>query len=224
MLERLRSETARMAGLVEQAVEDAVTALSRGDLDLARRTVALDEQIDAAEIEVEKTAIDFLSLFHPAAGEFRLALMVIKVNNELERAADCAGNVAERVVALATEAEAAGKTYRVPGELSELGAAVSDLVRRTVRAYNFRDAKAAEAVIVGDAAADALYFRVLQNAMVHLDGSDAGHATDGLRPGDDLTHVMIAKNLERIGDHCTNVAEDIVYIDRGQIVRHRSAV
>lgn len=217
MIDRLRSDSARMAGLVQQSVADAVASLTRGDVELARRVIELDEEIDAAEIEVEKTAIDLLSLFQPAAGEFRLGLMVVKVNNELERVADCAGNVAERVESLVAESEAANEAYRVPADLRELGSVVADLTRKAVRAYNFIDADAADEVIRGDQHADALYVKVLQDALGDM------HRPTG-RVERDMAYVMIAKNLERIGDHCTNVAEDIVYIERGQIVRHRHAI
>ena len=217
MFDRLRGQSARMAGLVQRSVADAVEAAVRGDVGLARATVAVDEHIDAVEIDVEKTAIDLLSLYRPAAGEFRLALMVVKVNNELERIADCACNVAERVAPLVADARAAGEAYRLPDDLAALGAAAVDLTRRAVRAYNFSDAAAAEAVIAEDDRVDALYAQVVQDALSDM-------RRDGGRVDRDFGHAIIAKNLERIGDHCTNVAEDILYICRGQIVRHRHAV
>ncbi len=217
MLDRLRAESARMAGQVQQAVSDAVEAIVRGDVELARHVVAIDRQIDAAEVRVEKTAIDLLSLYQPVAGEFRLALMVVKVNNELERVADCAANVAERVEHLLTDMTQAGEAYRIPDELRELGEVVCDMVRRAVNAFNFGDAGIAEQVIRDDDRADALYAQVMQEALSDMRRT-AGH-TDR-----DMAHIMIAKNLERIGDHCTNIAENIVYIKRGQIVRHRQAV
>ena len=217
MIDRLRVDSARMAGRVQMAVADAAEALVRGDVALARRVVEGDVEIDAEELRVEAEAIDLLSLFRPAAGEFRLAIMAVKVINELERVADCAGNVAERVAPLVAESRAAGTAYAVPADLRELAAAASDLVRTTVRAYNFADAEAAERVIGDDDRLDALYAQVMQDAMGDM-------RTPAGRVDRDLTFVMIAKNLERIGDHCTNVAEDIVYIRRGEVVRHRQAV
>jgi phosphate transport system protein len=217
MIDRLRGESARMAGLVQQSVETCVEAAVRGDVALARSVVAADERIDELEVQVERSAIDLLSLYRPAAGEFRLALMIVKVNNELERLGDCAANVAERVPPLVREAKDAGEPYGLPAELIDLGSEVAALTRQVVRALNFADADAAEQVIHGDDRADALYAQVTQDALSDM----RRHAG---RVDRDFGLAMVAKNLERIGDHCTNVAEDIVYICRGEIVRHRHAV
>ncbi len=217
ILSRLRAESARMAGLVQKAVEDAAAALVGGNAALAADVVALDDDIDEAEVEVEKIAIDLLSLYRPAAGEFRLALMVVKVNNELERIADGAANVAERVPALLAECDDAGEAYRLPDELADLARATAELTRQTIRAFNFVDLEQAQRVIQADDRVDALYGQMVQSALSDMRRADG-------RTDRDLQHVMIAKNLERVGDHCTNVAEDIVYIKRGEIVRHRHAV
>ena len=217
LVEGLRVEAARMAGEVQQSVADAVDAVICGDVKLARNTIVADERIDAAEIAVEKKALDLLSLYQPAAGIFRLVIMVVKVNNELERVADCATNIAERVGPLHAELEAAGEAYRLPPELAELGASVAESVRTTVRAFNFTDVEAAREVIDGDDRIDALYAGIVQESLSDMRRQSA-HVNR------DLAHVMIAKNLERIGDHCTNIAEDIVYIHSGRIVRHRNAV
>ncbi len=217
LIEKLRAESARMAGLVLQSVTDAVDAVGRGDVRLAQNNIVNDERIDEAEVEIEKRAIDLLSLHQPAAGEFRLVLMVIKVNNELERVADCATNISERVAPLASELEAAGEPYALPPALLELGQEVVEMVRQTVRAFNFADIESAEVVIRADDRVDALYAGIVQQSLTDMRRQSA-HVNR------DLSHVMIAKNLERIGDHCTNIAEDIVYIKSGQIVRHRSAV
>jgi phosphate transport system protein len=217
LIEQLRAEAARMAGLVQQSVTEAVDAVVRGDTRLAQNLIALDEKIDTAEVKIEKKAIDLLSLHQPAAGEFRLVLMVIKVNNELERVADCATNISERVGQLAAEFEAAGEAYQLPPELVQLGQEVVAIVRQTVRAFNFAEVDAAQEVIKADDRVDALYAGIVQQCLSDM-RRESAHVSR------DLAHVMIAKNLERIGDHCTNIAEDIVYIKSGQIVRHRNAV
>ena len=147
LIDQLRAEAARMAGLVQQSVADAADAIVRGDERLAQSLIAADDRIDSAEVHIEKKAIDLLSLHQPAAGEFRLVLMVIKVNNELERIADCATNIAERVGPLKAELEASGDAYLLPPELVELARSVVELVRQTVRTFNFPDMESAEAVM-----------------------------------------------------------------------------
>ncbi len=217
MFDRLRLDSARMAGKVQQSVSDAAQAISRGDVKLAAKVVAVDDEIDEAELLIEKSAIDLLSLYRPLAGEFRTALMTLKANGELERIADCAGNAANQVKAILADADRMGTPYSVPTALSDLAAAADAMCRKTVRAYNFCDPEAAEDVIRSDGRADALYAQVLQEASAELRGESD-------RRERQLAFIMTAKNLERIGDHCTNVAEDILYIARGEIVRHRHAV
>ena len=217
LIDELRAEAARMAGLVQQSVADAADAIVSGDERLAQSLIAADDRIDSAEVHIEKKAIDLLSLHQPAAGEFRLVLMVIKVNNELERIADCATNIAERVGPLRSELEGSGESYALPPELVELARSVVELVRQTVRTFNFPDMESAEAVIKADDRVDALYAGIVQQSLSDM-RREAAHINR------DLAHVMIAKNLERIGDHCTNIAEDVVYLKSGQIVRHRNAV
>ena len=217
LIEGLRAESSRMAGEVQQSVADAVEAATNGDVRLARNVIVADERIDAAEVAVEKKALDLLSLYQPQASVFRLVIMVVKVNNELERVADCATNIAERVEPLAAEMAEAGEPFRLPADLAELAASVADSVRQTVRAFNFTDVDTARAVIDGDDRIDALYAGIVQESLSDM-RRESGHVNR------DLAHVMIAKNLERIGDHCTNIAEDIVYIHSGRIVRHRNAV
>lgn len=217
MIESLRTDAARMAGLVQQSVNDAVEAVVRGDLALARSVVAADERIDAAEVLIEKKAIDLLSLQRPAASEFRLVLTMIKANNELERVADCATNVAERVAPLLADFETSEEAYSVPSDLRELGHSVVEITRETVRVFNFADVEGARRIMACDDRVDALYAGIVQQSLTDM-RDESGHINR------DLAHVMIAKNLERIGDHCTNIAEDIVYVKSGRIVRHRNAV
>ena len=216
-LDDLRAEAARMAGQVTEQMARAVECVYRGDRLLAERVKSSDGPIDEAELDVERHAIDLLNLFRPAAGEFRLVVTIIKVNNDLERIADCAANVAGSVLALIADAEATGEAYEVPDELADLGASVDDLVRQTVSCFNYVDDAKARDVIAADDRVDALYAQIVQDSLSDM-------RRESGRVNRDLSQIMIAKNLERIGDHCTNIAEDIIYACSGQIVRHRSAV
>ena len=216
-IDELRADAARLAGQVLQQVGDAVEAYRTGNIELARRVSQSDREIDNAELEIERAAIDLLSLFRPAAGEFRLVITIIKINNDLERIADCASNIAERVRTLRADHDAAHTTYGVPKELAELGLIVTDLVRQTIQTFNYTDPQRARVVIAQDNRIDALYASVVQAQMTDM-------RADGEHVNRDMAHIMIAKNLERIGDHCTNIAEDIVYATSGEIIRHRSAV
>ena len=215
-IEELRADAARMAGKVQQQVADAVEAFRTGNLPLAQQVIARDRAIDQDELQIERAAIDLLSLHQPLAGEFRIVVAVIKVNNDLERIADCASNVAGQVKAIDAEHLSDGVAYAVPKELVELGLVVVELVRQAVRTFNYADHEQARHVISEDNRVDALYASIVQSSLTDM-RQESGHVSR------DMAHVMIAKNLERIGDHCTNIAEDIVYATSGEIIRHRHA-
>jgi phosphate transport system protein len=213
----LKMESARMAGSVQRAVADGADSLLRGDVKLAREVMLVDDEIDQSEVAIEQSAIDLLSLYRPVAGEFRQAIMTLRINSDLERIADCAGNVAGQVASLVAESQRVGEPYGIIDALQQLASDADELTRRAVRAYNLLDAGLAEQVIGGDARLDALYGQVLQDADADLRGLAE-------RRDRHLPTIMAAKNLERIGDHCTNVAEATLYIARGQMVRHRHLV
>ena len=228
-LELLTDRVARLTARVQQIVEDAAEAVFSTDTRLARAVIADDLAIDAEEVEVERAAIDLLALHQPAAGDLRLITSIIKANNDFERIADSAVNVAQRVLPLANEhAKAAtiAATTGEPGDAPPPDPAPPDLrlmvngtvelLRDTIRAFNSGDERLARAVLKGDDVVDALYHQVLQDLIARM-------ADDGARANRDLAMVMIAKNFERIGDHCTNVAEDIIYTKSGRIIRHSHA-
>jgi phosphate transport system protein len=198
--------------MVQQIVENAVDAVLDADVELARRTIESDERIDEEEVKVEHAAIDLLALHQPAAGDLRLITTVIKVNNDLERIADCAVNAAQRVLPLAQDED-----YQPPTDLRLMCSAVVGNLRDAVKAFNLNDVDLAREVLRNDHVVDALYHQIVQDMIARME-------TAGQNAGAELANVMIAKNLERIADHCTNIAEDVIYIQSGRIVRHRHAV
>ncbi len=212
LLDELRAHVARVSALVQQIVEHAVDAVLDADVELARRTIESDARIDDEEVKVEHAAIDLLALHQPAAGDLRLITTVIKVNNDLERIADCAVNAAQRVLPLAQD-----DYYEPPTDLRLMCTTVVANLRDAVKAFNLNDVDLARQVLRNDDVVDALYHQIVQDMIARMEV--AGH-----NAGSELANVMIAKNLERIADHCTNIAEDVIYIQSGRIVRHRHAV
>jgi phosphate transport system protein len=208
MLEQLRGKVAKMTASVQQEVEQAVDAVLTADIKLAREVIERDKRIDEQEVEIEKSAIDLLALFQPAASDLRLITTIIKVNGDFERIADCAVNVAQRVPNLA-----ANHVYAPPQDLRIMGQGVVNLVRETIKAFNLPDTELAKQVLKGDDVVDALYHQIVHD-MIGLMEADSHQA------GLDLSTIMIAKNLERIADHCTNIAENVVYVASGRIIRH----
>jgi phosphate transport system protein len=213
LLDELKTRVARMSALVQHIVEQAVDAVLDADAELARRTIASDERIDDEEVKVEQAAIDLLALHQPAAGDLRLITTVIKVNSDLERIGDCAVNCAQRVLPLA-----ASDGYEPPPDLRLMATSVVSNLRDALKAFNLNDVELARHVVRNDDAVDALYHQIVQDMLTRMQSGPGGR-----NAAVELANVMIAKNLERIADHCTNHAEDVIYIQRGRIVRHRHA-
>jgi phosphate transport system protein len=212
LLDALRARIARMTALVQDIVEKSVESVVNLDDNLARSAMGADDRIDEEEVNIERQAIDLLALYQPAASDLRMITMIIKVNGDFERIADCAVNVAQRVPLLAKMGD-----YIVSSDLRLMANTVVSTLRDTINAYNLSDIDLAKQVLRADDVLDALYHQIVQETLGVLESEQH-------RANRDLSTIMIAKNLERIGDHCTNIAEDIVYVQSGRIIRHRHAV
>jgi phosphate transport system protein len=210
-LDELKDRVARLTSLVQQVAEMAVQSILNTDAALAHQVHGLDQRIDEEEVEVERQAIDLLALYQPAAGDLRLITVIIKANSDLERIADCAVNAAQRVGALARGG------YHAPADLRMMCNSVLAALRDTIKAFNLSDQAMARQVLRGDDVVDALYNQIVQDMLTRLEagGGDANV---------ELSNIMIAKNLERMADHCTNIAEDVIYAHTGRIIRHLHAV
>lgn len=212
LLDTLKARIARMTALVQDIVEKSVDSVVNLDDELARTVMSADDRIDEEEVNIEKQAIDLLALYQPAASDLRAITMIIKVNGDFERIADCAVNVAQRVPLLAKMGD-----YIVSSDLRLMANTVVTNLRDCINAYNLSDLDLAKQVLRSDDVLDALYHQIVQETLGVLESQQH-------RANRDLSTIIIAKNLERIGDHCTNIAEDIIYVQSGRIIRHRHAV
>lgn len=212
LLTELRSRVARLSAAVQTVVDRAVESMFTADANLAQEAIRADARVDDEEVQVEQMAIDLLALHQPAAGDLRLVTTIIKVNNDFERIADCAVNVAQRILPLARQGG-----YRPPADLKLMGTTVLSTLRDTNKAFNLGDAELARQVLRSDDVVDALYHQIVQDMLAEMEKDGSAAATD-------LSNIMIAKNLERIADHCTNIAEDVIYVRSGRIIRHLHAV
>jgi phosphate transport system protein len=214
-LEELKSRLSRMGALVQQSVERSIEALLALDTKLAQQVIDADQKIDEEEVQVEKGAIDLLALHQPAAGDLRLITTIIKANSDFERVADCAVNIAQRVLPLSRH-----DGYEVPADMKIMANSVIGTLRDTIKAFNLSDEAVARHVLRGDDVVDALYHQIVQDTLTQMEGEGEQRADADVN----LANIMIAKNLERIGDHCTNIAEDVIFVRLGRIVRHLHAV
>jgi len=209
LLDGLRRRSLRMASLVEDVVQQAVEAILQSDAGLAQRVVQRDQCVDREEVEVEAEVIRLLALYQPVGADLRLLCTVLKVNNDLERIADCAVNVAERARHVDV------RTLSAPFEdLKQMGPIVEHMLGNAVKAYASQKVEDAEKVFLEEEAVDALYGQIIRRVV------DEGVKAPA-RMAAYLDLISVAKNLERIADHATNIAEDVVYVCTGEIVRHR---
>jgi len=209
-IEGLKKQILRLSAQVEENVVLAVKALITRDPDLAKQVIASDIEIDRQEVEVEEEALKILALYQPVAMDLRFLTTVLKINNDLERIGDLAANIAKRARRIAKE-----PAVTVPSELDQTALKARDMVRNSLTAFVNLDAELANEVREADDEVDDL----CKEVFVFV--TDEGKKNpDQLKIY--LSMLLASRNLERIGDHATNIAEDIVYLVDGVIVRHRA--
>lgn len=202
-LGQLRALVSEMGGRAEAAITDALQALIRRDLDAAARIVDEDKKIDALESEIERQVVRLIALRAPMADDLREVLAAMKIAGVVERMGDYAKNIAKRVALL----QDMGQIEPV-SILPAMGRAVSDMVRQVLDAFAARDAEAAVAVADSDRVVDSFYNGLFRTLLTYMMENPHNITAS--------THLLfIAKNLERIGDHATNVAEMVYFAATG---------
>lgn len=211
-LHRLTLRLDHMGLRVEQAVADALAAVDSGDLDAGLAVDAADSVIDREEVEIEQECIRLLALYQPTAIDLRMICTVIKINNDLERIADLACSIGRRVKHVVNDKVPLAENVGY----QRLCQDILDVLGTTVRILSTTDPVTARGVIKSDNRVDEDYWLFVRSV---LDGENTG--IGGVEPA--ITMINLAKALERIGDHCTNIAEDIIFLRTGEVVRHASA-
>lgn len=207
-LTHLKEQILRMGGLVEQQVQGAIQALVERDSALARRIIENDRQVNTLDVEVDENCIRLLALHQPAARDLRFLTTAMKISTELERISDLAENICERAIELNEEPRL--KPYIDIPRMANWGL---KMVKESLDAFVNRDAALARKVCADDDFVDQLtqqLFRELLSFMME----NPQTISRAIR----LT--FIAKYIERIADHATNVAELVVYMVEGKIIRH----
>lgn len=208
-VEKLKRRILAMSALVEESVILAVRALLTRDEELARQVIGGDFDVDQVEVEVEEDALKILALHQPVATDLRFLTAVLKINNDLERIGDLATNIAKRAVKICNQ-----PAVPVPEELNLAATRVRDMVHDSLDAFVSFDAQAAREVCGKDKEVDQLCKQVRSFVESHIHGNPEAI-------GVCLDMLLASRNIERIGDHATNIAEDVVYLVEGVIVRHR---
>jgi phosphate transport system protein len=212
---QLRGLISQMGGLAEQAIADAMTALQRNDTALAAKVRQQDKAIDAIEAEVERLAVRVIALRAPLADDLREVVAALKIAAVIERIGDYAKNIAKRVPMI--HAGAGDERIEPLSVLPAMAELAAEMVHDVLDAFSARDADAALAVCRRDVALDDFYdsiFRVLVTYMV-----------ENPKTISEVAHLLfVAKNLERVGDHATNVAEMVYFAATGRYLADREAV
>jgi phosphate transport system protein len=202
-LKRLRDLVARMGGLAERQVADATTALVRHDADLASEVISRDIALDQLEREIETFCIQMLATRQPVASDLRLIVAAMKVAHNIERIGDYARNAAKRSIVVAQQ-----PTLGSLNGFQRMARLVQENLKAAIDALANDDAEAAARVWSADEPVDDVYNGIFREMLTHM-MEDPRNITAA-------THLLfIAKNLERIGDHATNIAETVHYAVRG---------
>jgi phosphate transport system protein len=207
-MDELRARLLRMGGLAEQAVDRACQAYLDRDLSRCQMVLEGESQINLAEREIDELAFDLLAMQQPMAVDLRFILAVTKINSDLERVGDQAVNIAERVMDM-VELPA----VPLPVDIARMSAAVSAMVRRALESFIEGKAELAQAVLEMDNVVD----RMRDEAFITL-VKTMNERPDVTRQA--LDALLVARNLERVADHATNIAEDVIFWVRGADVRH----
>ena len=204
-LERIQALMLRMGGLVETALHDAMTALERGDLELATKVREGDGAIDALEEDIRQEVERLIALRAPAATDLRQVLSILTMASTLERCGDYARNVAKRTFVL----EEFRYASTLNGTLRRMSRVVEVMLADALDAYVSRDMAKAQDVIERDLEADQIYNSLFRELLTHM--------MEDPRTIAPAMHLhFIAKNIERVGDHATNLAEQAIYLITGE--------
>jgi len=208
-LDRLRALISQMGGLAEHAIRESMRCLVQRDLEGAQKIVDNDKKLDALELETERRAIQLIALRAPMAGDLRDVVAALKISSVVERIGDYAKNIAKRVPLL----ENAG-TIEPLSLMPEMARIATEMVHDVLTAFVERDAEAAVRVCERDRAVDDFYNSIFRTLLTYM-MENPGNISQS-------THLLfIAKNVERVGDHATNIAEMVYYAATGQHLADR---
>lgn len=210
-LDEARVSLLKLSGMVEDMIALAVKSLMLRQGILASDVVRRDSEIDRAEVRIEEDCLKMLALHQPVAADLRRVTTMMKVNNDLERMADLACNIAQRADSLCTHPE-----FPIPNGINEMATMVTRMVRASLDAFVRNDSAMARSVIVMDDPLDAKNVQVIGvlAESIQRDPSQVEAA---------LHAFSASRHLEQIGDLAVSIAEDVIYMVDGVIIRHRQA-
>ena len=211
-LDELKEQLLVMAGLAEQAIQRAIEAYRVRDLSICDLVSRSEIAINRLEREIDQAALDLLAMEQPTAIDLRFILSVIKINADLERVGDAAKNISERVRGMEQMA-----LVELPVDIPRMATLAEEMVRKSLQAFIEADAELARTVLTMDDAVDVMN-RAAYKSLTALMAEQSHLAPQALNA------LMIARILERVADHATNIAEDVIFWVQGADVRHHKSV
>jgi len=207
-LTALKERILRMGALVETQVADAIRALVERDTELAKRVITTDHQVNAFDVEIDEECIRLIALRQPTASDLRFITTAMKISTDLERMSDLAEDICERAIELAEEPQL--KPYI---DIPRMAECARTMVKEALDAFVNRNADLARKVCRDDAFVDGLTSQIFRELLSYM-MEDPQTISRAIRI------TFVAKYIERIADHATNVAEMVVYLVEGKIIRH----
>lgn len=208
-LDTVKDSLMELAKLAATAMEQSVRAVLTRDGDLARQVILGDAAVNSLEETIDRECVRLIALFQPVAGDLRQLMAVDHIITELERIGDSATNIAEEVLTLENLPPRA-----IHSRIEFMAQSVQEMLDQSLEAFSRSNAHLARQVCMADADVDALDQAIIQDLLREMTG-----APRAIVPSQ--SQINIVRNLERVGDHATNIAEQVVYMVEGQSIRHR---
>jgi phosphate transport system protein len=209
-LEQLKTKLLEMSALVESSIQRSISAVTQKDRGAAEEVFRTEARINAIEIEIDEFAINLLALQQPMAADLRLIVAALKINTDLERMGDLSVSIAERALSLIE-----GPVIKPMIDIPHIAGLVQSMVRKALDAFVMRDPDLARSVLASDDAVDSLR-TACYHELVSFMETDPQHIQQALHL------LVVTRNLERIADHSTNIAEDVLFLVKGVDVRHHA--
>lgn len=209
-LEQLKTKLLEMSSLVEAGIQRSIGAVINKDRSAAEEVFRNEKRINEIEIEIDEFAINLLALQQPMAADLRLIIAALKINTDLERMGDLAVNMAQRAQSLMNE-----PVIKPMIDIPHIAALVQSMVRKALDAFVTRDPDLARSVLASDDAVDSLRTACYYELVSFMEKDP-----QNIRPALDL--LAVTRSLERIADHSTNIAEDVLFLVKGVDVRHHA--
>jgi phosphate transport system protein len=208
-LEKIKKKLLTLGSMVEERVQLVLKAIEESDADLANQVLRTDYEIDEMEVDIEEECLKALALYQPVAIDLRFIIAVIKINNDLERIGDQAVNIAERLITI-TKSERLPEVYF---DYSTMGLKAQEMLRLSLESLINMDLDEAYKVVTKDDEVD----RIKHEA---YDRIKSAMAENPDKIGYLINLLLISRHLERLADHTTNIAEEVIYLIEGEIIRH----